>query len=40
MDLRMRQTSVLNIWPAFTDVSIRDVAHLSIFLIHSICLQQ
>ena len=29
MDLRMRQTSVLNIWPAFTDVSI---AMLLIFL--------
>ena len=29
MDLRMRQTSVLNIWPAFTDVAI---AMLLIFL--------
>ena len=29
MDLRMRQTSILNIWPAFTDVSI---AMLLIFL--------
>ena len=32
MDLRMRQTSVLNIWPAFTDVSITMLLILLFFL--------
>ena len=32
MDLRMRQTSVLNIWPAFTDVAITMLLILLFFL--------
>ena len=32
MDLRMRKTSVLNVWPAFTDVAITMLLILLFFL--------
>ena len=38
MNLRMRQNSVLNVWPAFTDVSIAMLLIFLFFHLRSICL--
>ena len=40
MDLRMRQTSVLNIWPRVYRCVNRDASHFLVFPFYSICFQQ
>ena len=40
MDLRMRKTSALNIWPAFTDVSIAMLLIFLFFLFIQFVFQQ